>query len=172
DRRAQAHRARVSLRVRPQGLDELPLPRPRRAQAEGGRLPHHPAGPVAHGDRLVGGRRAPRAHRARPLQDDRHRERRGGRAGTGLIATGPGARQLAGRAVLRARTPSETGSVRPQTTAGTVAPFWLVTVCTHQFGRSFRFPVSTPPASSAFAPSRRPLTSSPTCRCAGSVAPG
>ena len=51
------------------------------------RLPHHPAWAVAHGDRLVGGRRAPRAHRARPLQDDRHRERRRGRAGNRLTGT-------------------------------------------------------------------------------------
>ena len=27
------------------------------------------------------------------------------------------------------------GSVRPQTTASTVAPFFVVTVCTHPFGR-------------------------------------
>jgi hypothetical protein len=30
---------------------------------------------------------------------------------------------------------SQTGSVRPQTTASTVAPFWVVTVCTQPLGR-------------------------------------
>jgi hypothetical protein len=49
-------------------------------------------------DRLVGGRRAPRDHRARPLQDDRLGERRGGRARNRLAATAGEEQKTARRA--------------------------------------------------------------------------